>query len=301
MASRNVFDLSAYSSLESANILHQSEMQILELASRDGPQPFELFMEQLAQSGRLHRHYTQNIDCRTSKLPALSQRTINIHGQLDRLRCHVYAQHKVSVQQQQSLQEMLGSRCPICDEMNEERSREGKRLHSVGFLRPDALLYNEGDGADPQIMNAFKEDLRQNVDAVIIVGTTLHIPLLQDHTTKLCKRIKWPKGEPIGDARPVSKKGMILWISKEKPKTRAKLRSLIDFEFLQDCDEFAVQISRWLGNLKGKIVITKRIIIAKHQQISHLVPQLRQKPMLRMKGNTFPNKSAQLKTLGPLD
>jgi NAD-dependent SIR2 family protein deacetylase len=72
MASRNVFDLSAYSSLESANLLHQSELQILELASRDEPQPFELFMEQLAQSGRLHRHYTQNIDCRTNKLPALS-------------------------------------------------------------------------------------------------------------------------------------------------------------------------------------------------------------------------------------
>jgi NAD-dependent SIR2 family protein deacetylase len=189
MASRNVFDVMAYSSPESANLLHQSEMQMLELASKYDPQPFELFMEQLAQSGRLHRHYTQNIDCRTSKLPALSQRTISLHGRLDRLRCHIWSQHKVSVQQQ-SLPKMLGSRCPFCDEKNEERFREEKRLHSVGFLRSDALLYNEGDGADPQIINAFKEDLRQNVDAVILVGTTLHIPLLQDHTTNLCKRMK---------------------------------------------------------------------------------------------------------------
>jgi NAD-dependent SIR2 family protein deacetylase len=291
MASRNVFDLSAYSSLESANLLHQSELKILELASRYEPQPFELFMEQLAQSGRLHRHYTQNIDCRTSKFPALSQRTINVHGRLDRLRCHIYSQHTVPVQQQ-SLPELLGARCPICDEKNEERSLEGKRLHSVGFLRPDALLYNDFDGADPQIMNAVNEDLRQNVDAVIIVGTTLHIPLLQQITAKLCRAMKWPRGEPIGEILPVSNKGMVVWISEDKPKMRAKLRSLIDFEFLQDCDEFAVQISQWLGNLKGKVDTTKNIINAKHPQRSHLVSRLRQRPMLRMKGNPFPNKAA---------
>jgi NAD-dependent SIR2 family protein deacetylase len=253
MASKNVFDLSAYSSLESANLLHRSELQILESASRNEPQPFELFMEQLARSGRLHRHYTQNIDCRTSRLPALSQRTINLHGRLDRLRCHVYSQHTVSVQQQ-SLRELLGARCPICDEKNEERSREGKRLHSVGFLRPDVLLYNESDGADPQIMKAFEEDLRQNIDAVIIVGTTLHIPLLQDFTTKICRRMKSSRGK----THLPGTEGMVLWVSNEKPKVRAKLRDLIDSKFLQDCDEFAIQISPWLDNLKGEIHIFKK-------------------------------------------
>jgi NAD-dependent SIR2 family protein deacetylase len=159
IASRNDFDYTAYSSLESANLLYQSKLQILELASRNKPQPFELFMEQLAQSRRLHRYYSQNIDCRTSKLPALSQRIINLHGQLDRLRCYIYSQHKVSVQQQ-SLRELLGARCPICDEKNKERSREEKRLYSVGFLRPDVLLYNESNRADHEIIEVFEEDLR---------------------------------------------------------------------------------------------------------------------------------------------
>ena len=217
-------------------------------------------MEQLAQSGRLHRHYTQNIDCRTSKLPALSQKTINLHGRLDRLRCHIYSQHTVSVKQQ-PLRELLSARCPVCDEKNEERAREGKRLHSVGFLRPDVLLYNESDGADPEIMKAFEEDLHRNVDALIIVGTTLHIPVLQDFTTKICRRMKDSRGK-MNSPRT---KGMVLWISKEKSKVRAKLKSLIDSEFLQDCDEFAIQVSPWLDNLKGKICDTRRVTTAKHE------------------------------------
>lgn len=34
-------------------------------------------------------------------------------------------------------------------------------------------------------MKAFEEDLRRNIDAVIIVGTTLYIPLLEDFITKI--------------------------------------------------------------------------------------------------------------------
>lgn len=37
--------------------------------------------------------------------------------------------------------------------------------------------------------------------------------------------------------------GIALWISTEKLKVRVKLRDLIDLKFLQDCDEFVVQIS----------------------------------------------------------
>jgi hypothetical protein len=45
MASRNIFDLSAYSSQESTNLLHQSELQTFELASRDEPQPFKTSLQ----------------------------------------------------------------------------------------------------------------------------------------------------------------------------------------------------------------------------------------------------------------
>ena len=246
MSSRNVFDFSAYSSLESANLLHQSELKIFELAFKDEPKPFELFMEQLAQSGRLRRHYTQNIDCRTSRLPSLSQKTISLHGRLDRMRCHICSQHTVLVEGN-TFQELLGARCPLCDKENAERTRAEKRLHSVGFLRPDVLLYNEGDGADPQILSAFEEDLRQNIDAVIIVGTTLHIPHLRNFTRNLCKSMK-RRGET---KKSYDDKGVVAWVNKEKP--RASLRALVDFEFLQDCDNFAHKISHEITNLEGEI------------------------------------------------
>jgi hypothetical protein len=71
---------------------------------------------------------------------------------------------------QEPFQENLLALCPICDEEN-ERCLKWKRLpRSVGFLWPDALLYNENDAADPEIMSTFREDLRQGIDAVIIVG-----------------------------------------------------------------------------------------------------------------------------------
>jgi NAD-dependent SIR2 family protein deacetylase len=98
-------------------------------------------------------------------------------------------------------------------------------------------------------MKAFEEDLRRNIDAVIIVGTTLHIPILEDFTTKICRRMKLSRGK----THLPGTEGVVLWISTEKPKVRAKLRDLIDSKYLQDCDEFAVQISPWLEKLKGKI------------------------------------------------
>jgi NAD-dependent SIR2 family protein deacetylase len=122
----------------------------------------------------------------------------------------------------------LGARCPVCDEKNEERSREGKRLYSVGFLRPDVLLYNKSDGADPQIIEAFKEDLRQDIDAVIIIGTTLHIPFLQDFITKVCQRMKSSRGKTHSPGT----EGMVIWVSNERPRVRAKLRDLIDSKLL---------------------------------------------------------------------
>ena len=39
-------------------------------------------------------------------------------------------------------------------------------------------------------MSAFQEDLRQPINVVIIVGTKLHIPILEGSTTKLCKGVK---------------------------------------------------------------------------------------------------------------
>ena len=91
---------------------------------------------------------------------------------------------------QESFQEKLLTRCPIYDKKNVERSLKGKRLRGVlGFLRPDALLYNENDAADPENVSTFWEDLPQRMDVVITVETTLRIPLLETIMTTLCWRI----------------------------------------------------------------------------------------------------------------
>ena len=139
MSSRNTFDLSACSSLESVDLLHKSELSIFKSDSKHSePTPFESFMEQFAQSDRLHRHYTQNVNGRTHKLPELSRKTHTRHDRLDRMRCHIYSHHTVSVTRR-SFQELLGTQCLICDEENDGRSKIGKRLDGVGFLQPNVL------------------------------------------------------------------------------------------------------------------------------------------------------------------
>lgn len=72
MSSRNVFHSSAYCIPERAAQLHNQLLTIFKSASTSDFTLLDCLMESWARCGRVRRHYTQNIDCRSDKLPSLS-------------------------------------------------------------------------------------------------------------------------------------------------------------------------------------------------------------------------------------
>ncbi|KAF2195231.1 hypothetical protein K469DRAFT_681566 [Zopfia rhizophila CBS 207.26] len=105
-----------YSIPDSTAKLHSYLLSVFVTASESKFTPFERLMEDLARYGRIRRHYTQNFDCRSTRLPSLSQKTICLHGRLDTMMCHMYSQHK-------------------CQEYDQQLVEMGKRSRSGGFLR----------------------------------------------------------------------------------------------------------------------------------------------------------------------
>jgi len=71
-SSRNLFHSSAYGIPERATQLHNQLLNIFKSASTSGFTALDRLMESWAQSGHVLRHYTQNIDCRSDRLPSLS-------------------------------------------------------------------------------------------------------------------------------------------------------------------------------------------------------------------------------------
>ncbi|KAH7132782.1 DHS-like NAD/FAD-binding domain-containing protein [Dactylonectria macrodidyma] len=230
-SSRIVYDASAYSTPESADTLHADVLQKLRSGRKAPFTPFDTFAERLAQSDHLRYHYTQNIDCRQTRLPYLSQRTVWLHGRADTLVCHLRPSHTIWVTPR-SFPRWVLAPCPLCKKEQRKRVMTRKRRRAVGFLRPNVLLYGENCPGEDEITAAFNRDLTQPVDAVLIVGTRLLIPPLANFTERLCKVV-----------RAKSPDNLVIWVSKESPKLGEGFQSLISFEYLGDCDDFASMMS----------------------------------------------------------
>jgi NAD-dependent SIR2 family protein deacetylase len=98
----------------------------------------------------------------------------------------------------------------------------------VGFVRPKVLLYGENCTEEAAITAAFNDNLREPVDAVLIVGTRLQIPSVWDFAKRLSKMVR---------ARDPD--NMVAWVNEEPPKLGPLFESLITHRYVGDCDAFA--------------------------------------------------------------
>ncbi|KAJ4200334.1 hypothetical protein NW759_015911 [Fusarium solani] len=226
-SSRNVYNVSAYLRKETTDQLHADILQKLQAGQRSMFTMFDIFAEGLAQSGRLRRHYTQNIDCRQSRLAHLSRKTVWLHGRADTLVCWIRPSHTMKVTPE-SFPQWIQASCPLCEEEQSKRAAEGKRRRNVGTLRTSVLLYGQDSPSESKITAAFNYDMEHPVDAILIVGTQMSITSLFNFTNKLCRA-----------ARTHSPDGLVVWVSKTPPTVAEAFRSLINFEYLGDCDEFS--------------------------------------------------------------
>ena len=117
---------------------------------------------------------------------------------------------------------MVQGECPICEEEQLKRELRGLRRRSTGKLRTSVLLYNELHPDESEILATFNSDLRQSVDAVIIMGTRLQIGDLRSFVDSLCRG--------AGD-----KERMIVWAN----RTHSEPDIGVNYQYIGDCDEFA--------------------------------------------------------------
>ncbi len=107
---------------------------------------------------------------------------------------------------------------------SQARISNGKRLLSIGTLKPDVLLYSEPHPDDTEILEAVEDDLEICPDLVLVVGTKLEIPGALSIVTSFCYAAR-------------NRGGATVWISKEEPASR--VRGLFDCILQGDCDAVA--------------------------------------------------------------
>jgi len=228
-----LFDISVYNNNESTRDFHHMIEGLYNKSLRAVPTPFHFFLERLAASGQLVRHYTQNIDCieddlsylKPNDTPTFSKeqrsKTIQLHGRLRTMVCQKCRLEDCFAPE--LFHDMSVPICPRCDEIETRRIAEGKRSRGIGRLRPRIVLYGEANPDEDVIGETVEKDLQKPIDAVLVVGTTMKVPGMKRLVTEFSRAAK---------ARPAS---TVIWVSKEAPS--AQLKRVFDVILLSDCDD----------------------------------------------------------------
>ena len=199
------------------------------------PTVFHQFLEDLAKSGRLLRHYTQNIDCIECSLPTLSPdpgsddrvgNTVQLHGRLDRVVCHLC--QWLGVVDWQLFEKGHQPPCPRCEDRSSTRVSLGKRAISIGRLRPNIVLY--GEDVDPMIDQILTRDLDRRPDAFIVAGSALKVPGARSLAKGTCQAVQARRG------------GLTVWIDRDNVSADGDIR--FDYLVREDCDTVAAHFQR---------------------------------------------------------
>lgn len=237
---RQLFDFNYVYSSDDISMRFNRMMADLSLKIKQAvPTGFHKLLDQIAESGRMKRIYTQNIDGLEDRLSHISSiqnpqikipMTIQLHGNIGFMSCNKC--RKVNEMDlslfkcdENDEQGSIIPVCPNCEELESIRLIAGKRLQGVGKLRPHVVLYNEIHPEGERIGEILQKDLKMRCDCVLIVGTSLKIPGVK----AMCKRF-------IQSVR--SRRGIVLWINKELPsKTIIGFLGGFDLIIMGDCQD----------------------------------------------------------------
>lgn len=210
------------------------------------------FMKKVADNGQLFRIYTQNIDglelnvglnCGWDK-PILSAsegtestakktsaenqsvgHVIQLHGNMNGLVCVMCREKKIFDEEDVKLFAAgLAPDCINCKEKSEARVLSGKRALSVGFMRPDIVLYNENHPHGDVIGNVLANDIAKRPNLVIVMGTALKVVGLKHLLKKLAASVAITGGH-------------VIYVNKVAATT-AEWKGLFDYQFVGNADDW---------------------------------------------------------------
>lgn len=204
------------------------------------------FIKKLQEKKKLLRCYTQNIDGlevqqgltigvpkEARALKATS--VIQLHGDIHSLRCMLCASgHSWTKDLQEQFELGEAPACPTCQEAQDDRIRNGKRITGIGCLRPDIVLYGEEHPSGAEIGFAMTRDLKSNPDLLLIMGTSLKVIGIRKLVRDVAKTVRSRGGK------------VILINSSDIGVKSASWRDIIDYHVHGDCDS-------WVAYLKEEI------------------------------------------------
>ena len=213
-------DVSALKAHDTTEMLFDTTYTLCRASQNALPTDFHKHLARLAQDKRLLRHYTQNIDCLEERLPALWERTLQLHGRVDRIKCQLCS-WVGALTPSAGKEASDRTNCPDCGQRAALREALGRRRITVGRVRPGFLLYGEECSDAESIGRTATSDMRQIPDAVIVAGTRLKVPGARTLVRQMCKTTRAANGTTV-------------WISTQSPE--ASLRHLFDVILQEDCD-----------------------------------------------------------------
>jgi NAD-dependent SIR2 family protein deacetylase len=103
-------------------------------------------------------------------------------------------------------------------------------------LHPDIVFYNEHHRSGDDIAEIMKYDFQTKPDMLIVMGTSLSLPMLNNRIRDFSKLVH-------------SQGGLVILINKEKVATH-KLDGIFDYLILGNVDEWAVDVAHHWRNTK---------------------------------------------------
>lgn len=136
--------------------------------------------------------------------------------------------------------------CQVCHDLVAAREAAGKRrIHRVGLLRPDIVLYNEPHPHGDVIAEFISEDMNKLPGLLIVMGTSLKIAGLKKMIKDFAKAMK-KQGNLSGvssnnnnsrsNSNNVSTEPLVIFVNKT-PAPKGEWQGVFDYELIGGCDE----------------------------------------------------------------
>ena len=219
------------------------------------------FIRRVRDQGKLVRCYTQNIDgleaheglcqdlargkgsrSRFTKgalsLPNRTQQNIpggkvdggcevvQLHGDIATLRCTICRYEGAwNTLQKADLLRGRAPKCPSCSSQDHDRRGRGKRGSQIGTLRPNIVLYGEGNPAAESISSLVQNDLQLGPDLLLIFGTSLKVHGLKSLVKEFAKAVHSKKN------------GRVIFVNLTAP-AESIWKGIIDYWIDIKCDDW---------------------------------------------------------------
>ncbi|KAL7746320.1 NAD-dependent deacetylase hst3 [Sorochytrium milnesiophthora] len=226
------------------------------------------FIKSLADSGKLLRCYTQNIDGLerraglrmdssddseeatdttgksadgpakhkvTKKNPFRQHHVVQLHGTLAHVNC-IVCRTRYDFSATIAEQFLTGTPpdCPACTHADSIRAALHKRSLTIGTLRPSIILYNEVHPQGDLIAECAAADVRRRPDMLIVMGTSLKVAGIKRLVRDMAKTVR------------AHKSGMCVLLNKTPLSSVREWRDTFHVVLEEECDAV---VCKWEAEL----------------------------------------------------